>query len=49
MGRNANFSGEGFAENTFEVTAMSQTEFDEWVKEVHETAEPLTEEKFESY
>ncbi|KKB41776.1 cytochrome aa3 quinol oxidase subunit II [Bacillus thermotolerans] len=47
MGRNANFSGKGFAENTFEVTAMSETEFEEWVDEVKETAEPLTEEKFE--
>ncbi|MFT4415917.1 cytochrome aa3 quinol oxidase subunit II [Fredinandcohnia humi] len=47
MGRNANFSGKGFAENTFNVTAMSQAEFDEWVKEVKETANPLTEEKFE--
>ena len=46
MGRNANFNGKGFAENTFNVTAMSQEEFDEWVKEVHETAEPLTDEKF---
>ena len=26
---------------------MSQEEFDEWVEEVHATAEPLTEEKFE--
>ena len=47
MGRNANFSGKGFAENTFDVTAMSQDEFDEWVEEVKETAEPLTEEKFD--
>ncbi|RHW38296.1 cytochrome aa3 quinol oxidase subunit II [Lysinibacillus yapensis] len=47
VGRNANFSGKGFAENTFNVTAMSQTEFDEWVQEVHEKAEPLTEEKFD--
>ena len=47
MGRNANFSGKGFAENSFNVTAMSQADFDEWVKEVKETAEPLTEEKFE--
>jgi len=47
MGRNANFSGEGFAENTFEVTAMSQADYDEWVEEVHETAAPLTEETFE--
>lgn len=46
MGRNANFSGEGFAENMFNVTAMSQADFDDWVKEVHETAKPLTEEKF---
>jgi len=47
MGRNANFSGKGFAENTFNVTAMSQHEFDEWVDEVKRTAKPLTEEKFE--
>ena len=45
-GRNANFSGRGTAENTFDVTAMTQQEFDEWVTEVHETAKPLTEEKF---
>ena len=47
MGRNANFSGKGFAENTFNVTAMSHAEFDEWVEEVKETAKPLTEEKFD--
>ncbi|WP_121613140.1 cytochrome aa3 quinol oxidase subunit II [Mesobacillus foraminis] len=46
MGRNANFSGKGFAENTFNVTAMPEDEFDDWVKEVRETAKPLTEEKF---
>ncbi|MFC7686846.1 cytochrome aa3 quinol oxidase subunit II [Ureibacillus sp. GCM10028918] len=47
MGRNANFSGKGFAENTFNVTAMSQADFDEWVDEVHETAEPITESEFD--
>lgn len=47
MGRNANFSGKGFAENTFNVTAMSQDDFDDWVKEVKETAKPITKEKFE--
>lgn len=47
MGRNANFSGAGFAENMFDVTAMSQADFDEWVEEVHDTAKPLTEEKFD--
>ncbi|MCA1026208.1 MULTISPECIES: cytochrome aa3 quinol oxidase subunit II [Cytobacillus] len=47
MGRNANFSGKGFAENTFDVTAMSPVEFEEWVDEVHQTADPITEDKFE--
>lgn len=46
MGRNANFNGKRFAENTFNVTAVTQDEFDDWVKEVKATAEPLTEEKF---
>ena len=46
MGRNANFSGKGFAENTFNVKAMPEVEFDEWVEEVKETAKPLTQEKF---
>ncbi|BDH61913.1 quinol oxidase subunit 2 [Lysinibacillus sp. PLM2] len=47
MGRNANFSGKGFAENTFNVTAMTQSDFDKWVEEVLETAKPLTESEFE--
>lgn len=47
MGRNANFSGKGFAENIFDVKAMSPTEFEEWVEEVQTTAKPLTEEKFD--
>ncbi|WP_418302848.1 cytochrome aa3 quinol oxidase subunit II [Lysinibacillus fusiformis] len=46
MGRNANFNGKGFAENTFNVTAVTHDEFDAWVKEVKETADLLTEEKF---
>ncbi|WP_053220267.1 cytochrome aa3 quinol oxidase subunit II [Virgibacillus senegalensis] len=46
MGRNANFSGEGFAENTFNVNAVTPEEFDEWVEEVQDTATPLTEEKY---
>jgi cytochrome aa3-600 menaquinol oxidase subunit II len=47
MGRNANFSGKGFAENTFNVTAMTADDFDDWVEEVKETAKPLNEENFE--
>jgi cytochrome aa3-600 menaquinol oxidase subunit 2 len=46
MGRNANFSGRGFAENTFSVKAVPQEEFAAWVAEVKATAEPLTAEKF---
>ncbi|WP_019153596.1 cytochrome aa3 quinol oxidase subunit II [Robertmurraya massiliosenegalensis] len=46
MGRNANFSGKGFAENTFQVEAMSQNDFSKWIEEVKERANPLTEEKF---
>ncbi|WP_102346177.1 cytochrome aa3 quinol oxidase subunit II [Bacillus sp. Marseille-P3661] len=46
MGRNANFSGKGFAENTFNVKAMPEDEFNDWVEEVKETAESLTEDKF---
>jgi cytochrome aa3-600 menaquinol oxidase subunit II len=46
MGRNANFSGEGFAENTFTATALSPDEFDKWIDEIRSTAEPLTEDKF---
>ena len=47
MGRNSNFSGKGFAENIFDVEAMSAEEFDEWVEDVKTTADPLTEQKFE--
>ncbi|WP_088105992.1 cytochrome aa3 quinol oxidase subunit II [Halalkalibacter urbisdiaboli] len=46
MGRNSNFSGEGFAENTFNVAAMSEAEFEDWVEEVKATAKPLTEDTF---
>lgn len=46
MGRNANFSGEGFAQMKFNVTALSPDEFDTWVEEIKSTAKPLTEEKF---
>ncbi|RFU68137.1 cytochrome aa3 quinol oxidase subunit II [Peribacillus saganii] len=47
MGRNANFSGKGTAENVFDVKAMPPAEFEEWVDEVKATAKPLTEDKFE--
>lgn len=46
MGRNANFSGEGFAHMEFEALAMPPAEYDEWVKDVKATADELTEDKF---
>lgn len=46
-GRNSSFAGRGTAEQTFELTSMSNEKFEEWVQEVHETADPLTEEKFD--
>lgn len=46
VGKNANFSGEGFADMEFELLAMSDKEYDEWVTDVKATAPKLTEEKF---
>ncbi|UYG98069.1 cytochrome aa3 quinol oxidase subunit II [Cytobacillus firmus] len=46
MGRNANFTGDGFAEQTFNVKAMPPEEYEQWVKEIKSTAKPLTKEKF---
>ena len=46
MGRNANFSGEGFAHMEFEALAMPPAEYEEWVKDVKTTADELTEDKF---
>ncbi|MDY0407063.1 cytochrome aa3 quinol oxidase subunit II [Virgibacillus sp. 179-BFC.A HS] len=46
LGRNSNFNGAGFAEMEFETQAMSQKDFDKWVKDVHHTAEKLTEPTF---
>jgi cytochrome aa3-600 menaquinol oxidase subunit 2 len=47
MGRNANFTGEGFSEQTFNVKAMPLEEYDKWISEIKATAKPLTEEKFD--
>lgn len=47
MGKNANFSGEGFAHMEFEALSMHPAEFDEWVTEVKENEKKLTEKKFD--
>ncbi|EOO27531.1 quinol oxidase subunit 2, partial [Bacillus cereus VD133] len=46
LGRSSNFSGEGFAHMEFELEAKKKEDYDKWVKEVKETAKPLTEEKY---
>src|SRR6185312_7332519 len=46
MGRNANFSGKGFAENTINVEAVPVNKFNDWVKDVKKTAPLLTKVKF---
>ncbi|MCR8845568.1 cytochrome aa3 quinol oxidase subunit II [Paenibacillus sp. SC116] len=48
LGKNSNFSGEGFAHMQFNVTAMPQAEFDEWVKEVKAREPALTEAEFDT-
>ncbi|MGZ7445578.1 cytochrome aa3 quinol oxidase subunit II [Paenibacillus sp. TH7-28] len=48
MGKNSNFSGEGFAHMEFEALAMSPTDFDKWVKDVKTTEPALTEKEFDS-
>ena len=47
MGRNANFSGEGYAHMDFEALSMTQDDFEEWVSDVKANEEKLTEKKFE--
>ncbi|MBM6616556.1 cytochrome aa3 quinol oxidase subunit II [Bacillus suaedaesalsae] len=47
FGRNTNFNGRGYADMEFEVLAQTHEDFNEWVKEVQETAPKLTEEEYE--
>ena len=46
MGRNANFSGKGFAHMEFEALAMPKADFEEWVADVKANEKPLTEKTF---
>ncbi|GIQ67537.1 cytochrome aa3 quinol oxidase subunit II [Xylanibacillus composti] len=47
FGKNTNFNGRGYAQMEFEVLAQTPAEFEKWVEDVHATAPPLTEEKYE--
>lgn len=46
LGRNTNFNGRGYAQMEFEVLAQTETDYQEWVNEVKETAPELTEDKY---
>jgi len=46
MGKNTNFSGEGFAHMEFEAQGMSQKDYDDWAKKVKANEPKLTEAKF---
>lgn len=46
MGKNANFSGRGFADMEFEALAMKPDKYDEWVSEVKANEPKLTEQEF---
>ncbi|MFO3688118.1 cytochrome aa3 quinol oxidase subunit II [Staphylococcus felis] len=45
-GRNSNFNGEGFSRQTFNVDAVSQSEYDQWVKEA-QSKPTLTQDTFD--
>ncbi|RSL34903.1 cytochrome aa3 quinol oxidase subunit II [Salibacterium salarium] len=47
-GRNSNYTGSGFAEQTFDVHAEPADEFETWVEETQEDASELTQEKYDS-
>lgn len=45
-GRNSNFTGEGFTEQTFKVHAESEEQFNAWIEETKSEAPALTQEKY---
>lgn len=47
VGRNTNFNGQGYAGMEFEVLSQTQEDFDQWVKDVKETAPKMTLEEYE--
>lgn len=46
IGRNTNFNGKGYAKMEFEVLAMTQADFEEWVDDVKNTAPELSKKKY---
>jgi cytochrome aa3-600 menaquinol oxidase subunit 2 len=45
-GRNANFNGEGFAEQKFNVKAIEESDFNQWVTKTQDEAPKLTEDMY---
>jgi cytochrome aa3-600 menaquinol oxidase subunit 2 len=48
VGKNSNFSGKGFSQMEFEALAMTDAEYQKWVKDVKNTASDITPEEFDS-
>jgi cytochrome aa3-600 menaquinol oxidase subunit 2 len=46
-GRNANFNGEGFTQQTFKVNAQEPADWQAWVQEIKESEPPLTREVYD--
>lgn len=46
-GRNSNFNGEGFNDQTFDVRSVSQADFDKWAKETKSSAPKLTKKQYD--
>ncbi|WLR50781.1 cytochrome aa3 quinol oxidase subunit II [Bacillus tianshenii] len=46
-GRNANYTGEGFAEQRFKVYAQKEKDFESWVQKVQQTAPKLTKDQYD--
>lgn len=47
QGRNSNFTGEGFAEQTFNVHAENEDSFRDWVDDKQDNAPELTQDKYD--
>ncbi len=47
-GRNANFNGEGFTKQTFQVHAEDKEQFEEWVEKVQDDSPALTQDQYDS-
>lgn len=47
LGRNANFTGEGFAAQTFQVNAVESDEFNNWVTDIQDNSSELTKDEYD--